>query len=925
MEAAAANADVFLTHDLVVFALPAAYFRYVLAPGAERLVETLVAAASVGILAYHLFRDGSGSWLHAAVVLTIQFSTLAFFTRSLRWKMAGILLASSAGLLVAIDRQVVPLTLPILDLAFGTDGAWIAAVATLFGAAGVAITPPLLAPARRKLSLPITVALVAVAVAAPPAHLRAAGSALASAAAMLLPIDEFAQAYSTLLRFMPAEQLASQLSSLAMVTIHCQYSLGRLGVTYLRSAQLRKNQLLNVGLPPGDAKRVPSLAFARSVLGFVLLSGLPYMAQRTCIESINTRQQQSFLFLVDMELRLNAVLADGASLHTAAGANHTVESYSEALSTVVSTPYNLLERKIFSLPKLALLPAVFASHPVLGLVALPVFVGVDGGKSWLNAKLTEQIEVHRRAAKRLESTIAKVNAFDLKHAGQIASANAFTLTRQRWSELLLSRQAEQTKMSILRSLRNWLGWLYWQDVLQPGIEVAIAALLEAGHIGLADVWLYARVIEDAVDMLLMRSRAEAQLAMLVSDSRRLVALDKSIKEAQGAPKVSCHLDEGAGEDTGTVTSLLRVNCDYSRGTARVQVSNLSLPPAIYALAGPNGSGKSTLLSVLTACRRGGGLLPGISVHGEEGCTVELMAHDDRTGKAGETRSPHMMSGEIRSSSTKIGEIRSSPTMDNETRSSHMIVEVHQRPYCPLHCAPIRWLAAGVELAGDGVEEAAAAAAAAGEPKGGLVSGVEGRGESEGDTKDDGDDARVRTLAAKAASLAVDLRFVGATRANDDAAAGGALGAAIDGAATDSAATDGAVAGAGSEPRDAEAAGLADGGTIAALAATFMSEAEDYCGGLSGGQRAKLEVIRSVFLQRSCPRLLLLDEPFAALDATSKALLIHKLRSFCAGSVLIVVYHPENDGETPCEAQRGFFDAVLEVKSGALMPPTRCAS
>ena len=908
MEAAAANADVFLTHDLVVFALPAAYFRYVLAPaGAERLVETLVAAASVGILAYHLFRDGSGSWLHAAVVLTIQFSTLAFFTRSLRWKMAGILLASSAGLLLAIDRQAVPLTLPIVDLAFGTEGAWIAAVATLFGAACVAITPPLLTPARRKLSVPITVALVAVAVAAPPAHLCAVGSALASAAAMLLPIDEFAQAHSTLLRFMPAERLASQLSSLAMVTIHCQYSLGRLGVTYLRSAQLRKNRLLDVGLPPGDAKRVPALAFARSVLGFVLLSGLPYMAQRTCIESINTRQQQSFLFLVDMELRLNAVLADGASLHTAAGANHTVESYSEALSTVVSTPYNLLERKLFSLPKLALLPAVFASHPVLGLVALPVFVGVDGGKSWLNAKLTEQIEAHRRAAKRLESTIAKVNAFDLKHAGQIASANAFKLTRQRWSELLLSRQAEQTKMSILRSLRNWLGWLYWQDVLQPGIEVAIAALLEAGHIGLADVWLYARVIEDAVDMLLMRSRAEAQLAMLVSDSRRLVALDERIKEAQGAPKVSCHLDEGAGEDTGTSTSL-RVNCNYSRGSARVQVSNLSLPPATYALAGPNGSGKSTLLSVLTACSRGGGLLPGISVHGEEGWTVELMAHDDRTGKAGEIRSPHMMSGEIRSSSTKSGEIRSSPTMDNETRSSHMIVEVHQRPYCPLHCAPIRWLAAGVELAGDGVDMAAAAA---GEPRGGLVSGAE----SEGDTKDDDDDARLRTLAAKAASLAVDLRFVGATGANDDAAARGALGAA----------TDGAVAGAGSEPRDAEAAGLADGGTIAALAATFMSEAEDYCGGLSGGQRAKLEVIRSVFLQRSCPRLLLLDEPFAALDATSKALLIHKLRSFCAGSVLIVVYHPENDGETPCEAQRGFFDAVLEVKSGALMPPTRCAS
>ena len=109
---------------------------------------------------------------------------------------------------------------------------------------------------------------------------------------------------------------------------------------------------------------------------------------------------------------------------------------------------------------------------------------------------------------------------------------------------------------------------------------------------------------------------------------------------------------------------------------------------------------------------------------------------------------------------------------------------------------------------------------------------------------------------------------------------------------------------------------------ASLVSTFMSEADDYCGGLSGGQRAKLEVIRSVFLHPACPPLLLLDEPFAALDAHSKTALMHKLQRFCTESVVIVVYHPERDDDNVCDSQRG-FDGVVEVRSGALIPPRAC--
>ena len=37
------------------------------------------------------------------------------------------------------------------------------------------------------------------------------------------------------------------------------------------------------------------------------------------------------------------------------------------------------------------------------------------------------------------------------------------------------------------------------QVLNPGIEIGLAWLLEAGHIGVADIWLFSRVIEDTVD------------------------------------------------------------------------------------------------------------------------------------------------------------------------------------------------------------------------------------------------------------------------------------------------------------------------------------------------------------------------------------------------------------------------------------------
>ena len=364
--------------------------------------------------------------------------------------------------------------------------------------------------------------------------------------------------------------------------------------------------------------------------------------------------------------------------------------------------------------------------------------------------------------------------------------------------------------------------------------------------------------------------------------------------------------------TGSTTDdssavMVRMSCAYSRGSAHVAIGNLQLAAGVYALAGPNGSGKSTLLSILSPCARGGALQPGISLAGD--CVAHLPSTD--------------------------------------------LVEVTQRQWCPLHSAPIRWVARSLP----------------GEPS---------------------------SHAGAAAALLLSLRFDGRTSATRPAAA--------------------------SDGESQNAHGGTSGGTsgstneVVALAEQLTLEHEDYCGGLSGGQRAKLELVRAVFLQPSCPALLLLDEVsighrylplsmllsetlitpplrspwltavsrdsppsppptrmpqtaltppsltaptqvFAPLDPASKALVMRRLRSFCASSVVLAVYHPDSadeldaeatgggisedgtgDGRTGqgsdgagggganelCEAGvGGFFDGVLEVQDGALLPMRAC--
>ena len=112
-----------------------------------------------------------------------------------------------------------------------------------------------------------------------------------------------------------------------------------------------------------------------------------------------------------------------------------------------------------------------------------------------------------------------------------------------------------------------------------------------------------------------------------------------------------------------------------------------------------------------------------------------------------------------------------------------------------------------------------------------------------------------------------------------------------------------------------------GDTISRIMEELEEEKEDWFNDLSGGQRSKVELVRKVFLMDECPDVLLIDETMAPLDPRSKSLVMAQLKSFCAGSVVIVIYHTDvgrekgkEDNEVlQCVPSNNFFNGNIHVE------------
>ena len=581
--------------------------------------------------------------------------------------------------------------------------------------------------------------------------------------------------------------------------------------------------------------------------------------------------------------------------------------YDEAIRIVVSTTYDLFNRKLFSLPKLMLLPSIMMRQPMLVVQITPFIFGSDFVKAKFMAYLTTTIEKLNSEKIELEAMRTKVEAYDLKNAEllQRSGVGATRFTHHTWQKMTVDIHQHTFMADFVYRTKAFFNWIQHHFVFSVMIDCALAQLIAIGKIESSDIFVFSRAIEDAVDTVLMKSRAESELAHMTSQMKRLKKLDDLWKAsrdkrnllpcrvAPALPYSSSSLTSTVADTAaptvderthslvnGTTSSagIVLKNLHYSRGSAVVDVDHIDIVPGVYALTGANGSGKSTLFRILMSCNtneQSTDLPTSIVFSSPALPIVEDDDPEDSCSDIDATATGTDDDGIVDGGSDGLHEHH--PKLEIVMPSSD-VHEISQSFYWPLYTRPIDWIY-----------------------------------QAHLEHPDDKSKARL------VAELLQDLEFRQVQTDDDDVP-------------DDS--NDIGVSSSTSESEIADADAASKIGEMTCLPvdtvmAELLEEKEDWFNDLSGGQKSKVELVRKVFSRDKCPRVLLVDETMAPLDPTSKSLVMAKLKAFCRGSVVIVIYHTdvmgvngedgENDSEGgsqsyECVPGNNFFDGNLHLES-----------
>eukprot|EP00811_Abedinium_folium_P008068 NODE_1744_length_2387_cov_6.468584.p1 GENE.NODE_1744_length_2387_cov_6.468584~~NODE_1744_length_2387_cov_6.468584.p1 ORF type:complete len:686 (-),score=199.43 NODE_1744_length_2387_cov_6.468584:329-2110(-) len=415
--------------------------------------------------------------------------------------------------------------------------------------------------------------------------------------------------------------------------------LGYLGFALFRAAQDRTNALLAVG-----GADLNSRGFITKTLRYIALASIPYILHRVVMENINWMASVSWGNNLERSLRLESLFPNeegGRRLLLAAVAqsNLTVRGYAGCLAKLSRQSYRLVEVQWFTAPNLVLLPAMFAKQPLVMATALPVAVGLDFMRAHLAGKITGFIErIHRRQV-HLANQRARIEQHDTRSEELIQRGGFVDLTAKEWRANARKLRMLATQRQALQTFHVYANTFVNMNVVGPGIEIVLAFLLHLRHIAMPDLRLYTKVIHDAIDLLLTRSRKEAMLSHMHTNIEQLRELLEQLEIVRARPRARCAVD--AGRRDVHVTGL-----EFARGPAHLRIAELSLQPGIYALTGANGCGKSSFLAVLSSCARGAASMP---------AGLDLIA------------------------------------LEGIALTSDDIVVLPQLPYCPLFISPLAWL------------------------------------------------------------------------------------------------------------------------------------------------------------------------------------------------------------------------------------------
>lgn len=169
------------------------------------------------------------------------------------------------------------------------------------------------------------------------------------------------------------------------------------------------------------------------------------------------------------------------------------------MDLVMSTAYDIFNRKLFSLPKVLLLPGVMAKQPWLVAQVVPFIFLSDFVKASAVAFVTKKIEDFQKQIQELNSIRNKVEAFDMKNAEllQRSGKSSTVFTQRRWERLTVQIQARQVISDLLSRSKMFFAFMQRNFVFGALIDCALANLLAIGKITSADTFVFSRAVEDA--------------------------------------------------------------------------------------------------------------------------------------------------------------------------------------------------------------------------------------------------------------------------------------------------------------------------------------------------------------------------------------------------------------------------------------------
>jgi len=327
----------------------------------------------------------------------------------------------------------------------------------------------------------------------------------------------------------------------------------------------------------------PSRKFRRSAPAFILVCVVPYMIQIILFGNLN-----NFVFMfvrnsIHRSIRIHELFHHDS--HLEAIANDSAQSPDDlgsAMDTVVTNAYDIINRKLFSLPKLLILPGVISRQPNLLVKIFPLIFLTDMLKGKIVATVTERVEMFQKEARDVNSIRQKVEQFDLKNAELLrrSGVGATKFTERRWDEFTLDYQAKMAAGDLLKRTRGFYMWLQRNFVFVVLIDCALAKLLAEGSIIVAEIFVFSRAIEDVVDLLLIRSRSESELATLMTQVDKLKVLESLWSKSKESRLLPCRVSDS---ERGTGIEL--TNVAYTRGTAAISVEHLIIEKGIYAVTG----------------------------------------------------------------------------------------------------------------------------------------------------------------------------------------------------------------------------------------------------------------------------------------------------------------------------------------------------